>query len=165
MLPSMSVRASTSSFSSAELNLRRTLRCAIVVGSLAATGCVIGPEGWTGGANSMDDLTCVHDRPCACQHGCQHPGESCGDVCIDEGDSCQTQWNGPTHSPRLAFLIDRVRARCHWYEPEAGIFNFCVPPASLGELPPPPPGRFFPVPARPVFAPQGADVVAVGPQS
>jgi hypothetical protein len=163
MLRSMSVRAST--YSTALLKLRLALRGAAIVCALASSGCVIGPEGWSAGANSMDGLMCAHDRPCQCHHGRQHPGDSCGDACIEDGDSCDSEWSGGPSSPRLRTLIDGLRSRCHWYEPEAGIFNFCVPPASLGELPPPPPGRFFPVPTRPVFIPQEAEAVALPPQS
>jgi len=46
------------------------------------------------------------------------------------------------------------RPSCHLYNPEAGIFNFCVPPQCINEPPPLPPGRFFPVPVRPAFAPR-----------
>jgi hypothetical protein len=42
--------------------------------------------------------------------------------------------------------------RFHLYEPEAGIFNFCIPPQCINPPPPLPPGRFFPVPAQPAFA-------------
>jgi hypothetical protein len=44
--------------------------------------------------------------------------------------------------------------KCHFYDPEAGIFNFCIPPQCINEPPPLPPGRFFPVPVRPAFAPR-----------
>ena len=46
--------------------------------------------------------------------------------------------------------------KCHLYEPEAGIFNFCIPPQCINRPPPLPPGRFFPVPVPPAFA-QRAD--------
>lgn len=43
------------------------------------------------------------------------------------------------------------------YDPEAGIFNFCVPPQCLNPPPPLPPGRFFPVPVQPAFAQRADD--------
>jgi hypothetical protein len=43
----------------------------------------------------------------------------------------------------------------HLYDPEAGIFNFCVPAQCLNPPPPLPPGRFFPVPVQPVFTQRG----------
>ena len=80
---------------------------------------------------------------CACPDDC---GEACSTDCRGEGckgDACHDH-----HAGHKKHALPKL------YDPEAGIFNFCTPPIALMATPPPPPGRFFPVPVRPVFSPQ-----------
>ena len=80
---------------------------------------------------------------CACPDDC---GTACATKCRGEG--CQGEACHHAHTGHKKRLLPKL------YEPEAGIFNFCTPPIALMATPPPPPGRFFPVPVRPVFSPQ-----------
>lgn len=170
----------------ARKRLRLVLLSAAWITSVASCGCVFGPHGRPIGAGACDALGHLvdHGVPCGnCNcHQCQHgaccdtclaaPACSCNQQCnvedgtwfADEagcGVPCSSACNdgsctgaGCVHPMCPRFLT------CDWYEPEAGIFNFCMPPASIGAPPPPPPGRFFPVPTRPAFAPRNATVVA-----
>jgi len=107
----------------------------------ASSGCALHPPGWFPSGDAMS-CGCGEAVPCDdCGECCD---DGCGDACTDEV-ACQRD---ASHGPKCRC------PRCHLYSPEAGIFNFCMPPASLAALPPPPPGRFFPVPVRPVFAPR-----------
>jgi hypothetical protein len=94
----------------------------------------------------------VADRcQCACEscagESCDEP--SCG---CPSGEGCEC---GPESCAAPHCHDGKCKLPgCGLYEPEAGIFNFCTPPIALAGMPPPPPGRFFPVPVRPVFSPQ-----------
>jgi hypothetical protein len=119
---------------------------AAVVGLLAPAGCVVAPDAQGPTSESFREILWGPN-----QGSCRACDPPCGAAC-DECDSpacegspecappCKRRW---LHWPH-----------CHLYDPEAGIFNFCIPPQCINEPPPLPPGRFFPVPVRPAFAPR-----------
>lgn len=165
----MAVRAHKSSTIAARFR-QLALVGATLVGLLGSGGCAIGPRNWLTPRHAIDGLMCDHGSQCGCGRGhhgprCHECGDTCGcseDDSVHCGDACEDAGWEPKRAEEeplapLTITIPRFRIpHRKWYEPEAGIFNFCVPPAVIAELPPPPPGRFFPVPARPVFAPQPA---------
>jgi hypothetical protein len=127
---------------------------AAAVGLIAPTGCIMGPEGFAPSRASIDAILWGPEETCTCGRG-QVP---CGSACEEENpmaseSPCQEAACPP---PAKSHGWLHRFSKCHLYEPEAGIFNFCVPPACIQEPPPLPPGRFFPVPVRPVFSPQPA---------
>ena len=89
--------------------------------------------------------------------GPNHPGgcETCATPCGAACDECGSPpcEDGPECSPPCEHRRWHL-PKCRFYDPEAGIFNFCIPPQCINEPPPLPPGRFFPVPVRPAFAPR-----------
>jgi hypothetical protein len=152
------------------------------------TGCITGQDGRLLGAASFNSLVSglSHSNSCGChrdEHGA--PCGSCGapswthdrDTTCDSGRCgpgdgeiiSQSDWEHGAFDSEFGgvegtYGCDESRsvsARRRWYEPEAGIFNFCVPPAAIGAPAPPPPGRFHPVPTRPVFSPRPTAVVAM----
>ena len=91
-----------------------------------------------------------HDRP---DHDVCECGASCDDLahdsCVADGPDGPDGEPAECPPPRQRWLH---WPKLHLYEPEAGIFNFCIPPQFINPPPPLPPGRFFPVPVRPAFA-------------
>jgi hypothetical protein len=140
------------------------------------SGCITGRDGRWLGANSIGSLVdggsqcnyCQHESPAEWEGACEGCDESPWSV-NGPGDWQEKPLASP-HSGRFApVALDECGdghcgstceggpcrgLRRRWYEPEAGIFNFCIPPGVIGPPPPPPPGRFHPVPSRPVFAPR-----------
>lgn len=123
---------------------------AAFAGLFAPAGCVIGPGGSHPSRGAIENMLTGTDRICncaACEASCGAPYDDCDLSNCDSEDpaACLTQasrkkpWH---HLPKFRL-----------YEPEAGIFNFCMPPSYIHPPPPLPPGRFFPVPVRPAFAP------------
>ena len=105
---------------------------------LAPTGCVIGPGRLVPERGSIHRRTSVRSR----SRGGELPwlpaidGASCGDAarrCAPTSaptlaTHATPNATGGEHSPRLEVPGIICTSRCHLYEPEAGIFNFCMPP-------------------------------------
>jgi hypothetical protein len=96
---------------------------------------VVADESWV----AADEIT--HGDALPCRDG----DPSCLGSCAASGDLSQG------HSPKCASLQSVGRLPRDAF---ASTANFCIAPA--GAAPPdlPPPGRFHPVPTRPVFAPR-----------
>lgn len=130
---------------------------AALVGFVVPTGCAIGPEGRPyPSRESIEGVLFGNDRCCGCprcEASCGAPSEDCApEACAAAPVACETAECPPPHRKFWHHL-----PKCHLYEPEAGIFNFCIPPQCINPPPPLPPGRFFPVPVRPAFAQRGDD--------
>lgn len=110
----------------------------VAAAALLATGCLCAPDGRMLGAATFDRwVGQLHGQACGCGSNapdCTACG-SCPDDCHHPG--C----NGP---------FDRLCAD------DFNLLNLCAPAAAPGPPTPPPPGRFFPVPTRPVFAPRAS---------
>ena len=120
---------------------------AALVGLLAPTGCVVAPDTQGPTSESLREILRgpQHHSGCAtCIAPSDAPSEACDGPPCEGGPEC-----APPCKPRRWHLPN-----CRLYDPEAGIFNFCIPPQCINEPPPLPPGRFFPVPVRPAFAPR-----------
>lgn len=125
---------------------------AALVGLVAPSGCVMGPEGGFPSRESVEGILLGPDR--GGDRGCYEA--SCGVPCDDEPDTacsaeCGSRQCAPPHPRRKLW---HHLPKLHLYEPEAGIFNFCIPPQCINPPSPLPPGRFFPVPVQPAFAPR-----------
>jgi hypothetical protein len=140
---------------------------AALVGLVVPTGCVVVPEGGYPTRESVQEFFLGSGRACGCGR-CGDGEASCGlpsDDCATEVDTvapcetatpCEAAACPPGEcEPRPKFWHRLHFHRLHFYDPEAGIFNFCVPPQCLNPPPPLPPGRFFPVPVQPVFTQRG----------
>ena len=130
---------------------------AAIVGLSAPTGCVVAPNGLEPTSESIRGILW---GPChGGEHGhCKAPcgaagGEStaCDECDCPPGESSPCD-GGSECEPACERRPKCHLPHCHLYDPEAGIFNFCIPPQCINEPPPLPPGRFFPVPVRPAFA-------------
>ena len=135
---------------------------AAIVGLVAPSGCVVAPEGSPLTRESLETILWGPDDGCTCDLCAAADQAQC-----DEGEPAACE--EPRRQAALARLHS-LREHCHlplsdYYDPEAGIFNFCVPSGCIQPPPPLPPGRFFPVPARPVFAPQPTPAYALPPGS
>jgi hypothetical protein len=122
-----------------------------LVGLVVPAGCVVVPEGGSPSRASIQEFFCGPN------HGCPCDGEeaTCGAPSSDSPPaSCTAECTPPDCGPTHRKWWDHL-PKCHLYDPEAGIFNFCIPPQCLNPPPPLPPGRFFPVPVRPAFAERG----------
>jgi hypothetical protein len=123
---------------------------AALVGLVAPSGCVMGPEGGSRSLESVEGILFGPDSGSAsgcCEPSCGAPSDECLDTACDhecEGVAC-----APPHPRRKLW---HHLPKPHLYEPEAGIFNFCIPPQCINPPSPLPPGRFFPVPVQPPFA-------------
>jgi hypothetical protein len=146
---------------------------------IVSSGCITGPDGRLLGTHSLGMLVDGDNGCDCCQHhhgaGCQACDESAWPA--DGSADSHEEWYASEAGDGLAPLpLDACaggtcgstcddgssgRPRRRWYEPEAGIFNFCVPPGVIGAPPPPPPGRFHPVPTRPVFTPRPSLALSV----
>jgi hypothetical protein len=135
---------------------------AALFGLIVPTGCVVVPEGGFPMRDSMHEFFLGSGGSCRCGR-CQECEATCG---LPSGDCapaleapapCETPAPCDTAAcePRPKFWHRLHFHRLHLYDPEAGIFNFCVPPQCLNPPPPLPPGRFFPVPVQPVFSQRG----------
>jgi hypothetical protein len=130
---------------------------AALVGFVVPSGCAIGPEGRPYPSRASvegflfgPDGCCRCGRCERCEASCGAPSEECApEVCAE---TCEVAECPPSHRKFWHHL-----PKCHLYEPEAGIFNFCIPPQCINPPSPLPPGRFFPVPVRPAFAQRGDD--------
>jgi hypothetical protein len=123
------------------------------VGFVAPAGCAIGPEGRPyPSRESVEGFFLGPGDDChggAIEASCGTPSDDCPpDACAANCEPCACR------PPRKKFW--HHLPKCHLYEPEAGIFNFCIPPQCINPPSPLPPGRFFPVPVQPAFA-QRAD--------
>jgi hypothetical protein len=122
---------------------------AALVGLVAPSGCVMGPEGGYPSRESIEGILFGPDGGCecgACEASCGAPcDDRACEPCAADGEHVECP---PHRKPWHHWL------KLHLYEPEAGIFNFCIPPQCINPPPPLPPGRFFPVPVRPAFAPR-----------
>jgi hypothetical protein len=120
---------------------------AALVGLVAPSGCVVVPGGGYPSRESVEGLLFGPDRDGkrVCREAsCGAPSEDCEpDSALAECEpvECPPRRKPWHHLPKL-----------HLYEPEAGIFNFCIPPQCINPPSPLPPGRFFPVPVQPAFA-------------
>lgn len=133
---------------------------AALVGLMIPTGCVVGPNGGVPTPATMQEYFLGPDGV-RCNRHCEYYEASCGapssdgtiqsDVPCNEPDACEQVACEPR--PRLWHRLHLHRLHC--YDPEAGIFNFCIPPQCINPPPPLPPGRFFPVPVQPAFAQRG----------
>ena len=120
---------------------------AALVGLVAPSGCVMSPEGGYSSREAIEGILFGPDD-FGPNGGCEC-GASCDDLAHD---SCAADGEHVECPPRRK-LWQRL-PKLHLYEPEAGIFNFCIPPQCINPPSPLPPGRFFPVPVRPAFAPR-----------
>lgn len=138
---------------------------AALVGLVVPSGCVVVPEGGYPTRESVKEFFLGNGTGCGCSHcgeceaGCGLPsGECAAEVPIAppcDAVACEAPCAAPCEEkPKFWHRLHLHRLHC--YDPEAGIFNFCVPPQCLNPPPPLPPGRFFPVPVQPAFA-QRAD--------
>lgn len=139
---------------------------AALFGLVVPGGCIVVPEGGYPTRESIKDFFVGCDGPCRCgqcgpdEVSCGLPSDDCAAAEPDEppydtASSAVAACEPPCEEkPKLWHRLHLHRL--HWYDPEAGIFNFCVPPQCLNPPPPLPPGRFFPVPVQPAFA-QRAD--------
>lgn len=127
---------------------------AALVGLVVPSGCVMGPEGGFPSRESVEGILFGPDNGCT-SDCCEASSEaSCGapsDDCFDTACSpeCESGACAPPHPRRKLW---HHLPKLHLYEPEAGIFNFCIPPQCINPPSPLPPGRFFPVPVQPAFA-------------
>jgi hypothetical protein len=145
---------------------------AALVGLVVPTGCVVVPEGGYPTHESMQEFflgsgrTCGCGRCANCEASCGLPAADCVTEVAAAAAPCDTApYEAPALEtaacataecePRPKFWHRLHFHRLHLSDPEAGIFNFCVPPQCLNPLPPLPPGRFFPVPVQPVFTQRG----------
>jgi hypothetical protein len=157
---------------------------AALFGLVVPTGCIVAPEGGQPMRESIKEFFVGCEGPCRCGR-CGPGGGSdccseCEATCGLPMTECATEVALPApavEAPSEAVAATEPAAceppceekpplwarlplhhfhRLHFYDPEAGIFNFCVPPQCLNPPPPLPPGRFFPVPVQPAFA-QRAD--------
>lgn len=130
-------------------------RCRSACHNVAAQFCDCGDPCCTCG----ESCNYCHERSCGCEPSCGCSAHCGGECACPSGDECgEVPCEQDCCPPHKRSILS-----CHhYYDPEAGIFNFCTPPAKLGALPPPPPGRFFPVPVRPVFSPQPYPAYAMG---
>lgn len=151
---------------------------AALVGLVVPTGCIVAPEGGQPMRESIKDFFVGCEGPCRCGRCGPGSNECCSECEANCGvpmTACATEvavtptWEVPaaaSEAPCDAACEEKPKLwhrlhfhhlhRLHFYDPEAGIFNFCVPPQCLNPPPPLPPGRFFPVPVQPAFA-QRAD--------
>ena len=153
---------------------------AALVGLVVPTGCVVVPEGERPMRESIKEFFVGCDGPCRCGRCGPGGGNECCSECeascglpMTEG-ATEFALPAPCEVPAAASaapcdgvceerpkLWHRLHFhhfhRLHFYDPEAGIFNFCVPPQCLNPPPPLPPGRFFPVPVQPAFAQRADD--------
>jgi hypothetical protein len=122
---------------------------AALVGLVAPIGCVMGPEGRSyPSRESVEGFFLGPDD----RGLCGAPEASCGAPCEDGGpESCDAPCAPAECPPPRRKLLHHL-PKFHLYEPEAGIFNFCIPPQCINPPSPLPPGRFFPVPVQPPFA-------------
>ena len=132
------------------------LATVLAAACVVSSGCITGPDGRPLGAGSFDAVVDGLDDRYASEGGQFEPlalddyaAGACGSTC-DDGEC-----------PSACDDRQGLSRRRRFYEPEAGIFNFCVPPATIGPPAPPPPGRFHPVPTRPVFSPRPSLALAV----
>jgi hypothetical protein len=133
---------------------------AALVGLMVPTGCVVGPHGGVPTPAAMQEYFLGPDGV-RCNRHCDRCEATCGAPC----DDCVSEIEAPCETPvpcETAACEPRPKLwhrlhfhRLHCYDPEAGIFNFCIPPQCLNPPPPLPPGRFFPVPVRPAFSQRG----------
>jgi hypothetical protein len=125
---------------------------AALVGLVVPSGCVMGPEGGYPSRESVEGILFGPDRrddgSCSdAMYGTD--GDECAcDTCRSESE--QAKCPPPRERRKLWERLPKL----HLYDPEAGIFNFCIPPQCINPPAPLPPGRFFPVPVRPAFAPR-----------
>jgi hypothetical protein len=127
---------------------------AALVGFVVPSGCAIGPEGRPyPSRESVEGFFFGSGCDCGCnvsEASCGAPSESCQtNTCPPESIAAECP---PADCPKPRRKFWHHLPKCHLYEPEAGIFNFCIPPQCINPPPPLPPGRFFPVPVRPAFA-------------
>jgi hypothetical protein len=131
---------------------------AALVGIVAPTGCVVAPSGGCCNRSSLDRFFsgsacgcefCSTEASCGAPSGdlpCESCPSECPPQCPAPGETAECR------PPRKRIWHHLHLPKCHLYEPEAGIFNFCIPPQCINPPSPLPPGRFFPVPTRPAFA-------------
>ena len=120
--------------------MRTTLAC-LATTALLASGCAVAPHG-QGCRSVTHDVVDYFDRewPLA---GAPAPSAACGDYRADDG---------------VVYIDDWDQPGCH---PHAYGWTDDPPPAV--PLEPGPPGRFFPVPVKPAFSPQGPSPVGILP--
>lgn len=133
---------------------------AALVGLVVPSGCVVVPDGGYPTRESMKEFFlgsgtgCGCDQVGNCEATCGLPSGDCAaQVAAAPSDAAAC---GASCEAKPKFWHHLHLHHLHLYDPEAGIFNFCVPPQCLNPPPPLPPGRFFPVPVQPAFA-QRAD--------
>jgi hypothetical protein len=125
------------------------------VGLCVPTGCVVSTNGPLPTRHAIENFFCS-------RCGCEYAGEpSCGapSDCPNCGPEFDAATCPPTHCHKKPW---HHLPKCKLYDPEAGIFNFCMPPACIHPPPPLPPGRFFPVPVQPAFAPHPYSLLGQG---
>lgn len=129
---------------------------AALVGFVVPTGCAIGPEGRPYPSRESVEGFLFGSGGCCpcgrCEASCGAPSEDCAPPPASTPENCESAACPPPHRKFWHHL-----PKFHLYEPEAGIFNFCIPPQCINPPAPLPPGRFFPVPVRPAFAQRGED--------
>ncbi len=129
---------------------------AATMGLLAPTGCVVAPDAQGPTSESFREILWGPNHRSGCKT-CDAPCDAPSDADCEKCDSPPCDSPSCEGDPECAPPCEPWRfhwPHCHLYDPEAGIFNFCIPPQCINEPPPLPPGRFFPVPVRPVFAPR-----------
>jgi len=135
---------------------------AAAVGLIAPTGCIMGPKDFAPSRESIDAILWGPGEGCTCGRCSTQCGAACDEEIAAACEPPCEEADCPSPAASNGWCHQRL-PKCHLYEPEAGIFNFCVPPACIHDPPPLPPGRFFPVPVRPVFSPQPTPSYALPP--
>jgi hypothetical protein len=136
---------------------------AALAGLVVPSGCVVVPEGGYPDRASIECFFCGPKHGCPCgeaETSCGAPSDECGPASCPIACQAECTSECPAECTRAECRPPRRKLwehlpKCHLYDPEAGIFNFCIPPQCINPPPPLPPGRFFPVPSRPAFAQRG----------
>jgi hypothetical protein len=161
-----------------DFNMSRRHWCLMLV--LTATtvpGCILTPDGRPLGAGAAESLAHLAGfSPAGCSCGNMHCGEpacsfggeaetwiggaaDCGpaDCGPSGGSACETCGEESCRLECPSATCAALQAAGRWpCQAIAGTANFCIPAAAIGPPYIPPPGRFHPVPTRPVFAPRYA---------
>lgn len=118
---------------------RRAATLTVCLASMLSSGCMVLPH--SGGPSvTTDAIDCLHGQwGGSCDGAC-----GCGDACGDP--HAELAWPDDPHWATAKRRLKKALRPDLGYEP---------PPAV--PLSPGPPGRFFPVPARPAFEPGGHD--------
>lgn len=136
--------------------MRTTIAC-LATTALLAGGCAIAPEGQGGKSVTHDVVDYLH-REWPLAGPPVIPADACAAACACHGGGgCP---NDPVHcgDDGVVYVDDWDQPSC---DPHA--FGWTDDPPPAVPLEPGPPGRFFPVPVRPAFAPQGPAEVGMGP--